>query len=95
MSAVEALEQEARHRQVDMSAAWERLDLEIADAGYPAADINQPESRTERRLRMAAAAYADKANLYRAAQHALRTRIATNAERHDLAHLHHAARKPA
>ena len=95
MSALEALEQEARNRQVDMAAAWECLDLEIADAGYPAADIHQPESRPERRLRAAAAAYADTANLYRAAQHALRTRIADNAARHDRQRLHHEARKPA
>jgi hypothetical protein len=81
MSTIDALEQETRARQLNLHAAFERLDLIMAESDPPTADMHAPETRRERELRKAAAAFADHANLYRAAQIAVRREVARRAER--------------
>ena len=81
MSTIHALEQEARTRQLNLHAAFERLDLVMAEADPPSTDVLEPETRRERELRKAAAAFADHANLYRAAQTAVRREVARRADR--------------
>ncbi len=81
MSTIDVLRMERASRQLDLLAAFERLDVVMGEAVPPADNPDLPLTAAHRRLRTAAANYADRMALFIASQDAVRNEIARRADR--------------